>query len=52
MISHQHKCIFIHIPKCAGTSIEFFFKHNAAALGHKKEEGLEFKMRGEYLWIL
>jgi hypothetical protein len=27
MISHKHKCIFIHIPKCAGTSIE-------AALGH------------------
>lgn len=27
MISHTHKCIFIHIPKCAGTSIE-------KALGH------------------
>ncbi|PZX09855.1 sulfotransferase family 2 domain-containing protein [Celeribacter halophilus] len=27
MISHRHKCIFIHIPKCAGTSIE-------AVLGH------------------
>jgi len=27
MISHKHRCIFIHIPKCAGTSIE-------AALGH------------------
>ena len=24
MISHQHKCIFIHIPKCAGTSIKYF----------------------------
>lgn len=27
MISHEYKCIFIHIPKCAGTSIE-------SALGH------------------
>ena len=25
MISHEHKCIFIHIPKCAGSSIERFF---------------------------
>jgi len=27
VISHRYRCIFIHIPKCAGTSIE-------AALGH------------------
>lgn len=26
MISHKHKFIFIHIPKCAGSSIEMFFK--------------------------
>ncbi|WP_179376474.1 sulfotransferase family 2 domain-containing protein [Winogradskyella wichelsiae] len=25
MISHKHKCIFIHIPKCAGSSIESAF---------------------------
>ena len=25
MISHKHKCIFIHIPKTAGTSINSFF---------------------------
>ena len=25
MISHKHKVIFIHIPKCAGTSINTFF---------------------------
>ena len=24
MISHKHKCIFIHIPKCAGTSVKYF----------------------------
>ncbi|MEW5828785.1 MAG: sulfotransferase family 2 domain-containing protein [Chloroflexota bacterium] len=27
MVSHEYRCIFIHIPKCAGTSIE-------NALGH------------------
>lgn len=30
MISHKYKCIFVHIPKCAGTSIE-------VALGHHQD---------------
>jgi hypothetical protein len=25
MISHEHKCIFIHIPRTGGSSIEKFF---------------------------
>lgn len=27
MISHKYKCIFIHIPKCAGTSVEYKLEH-------------------------
>jgi len=27
MISHKYQCIFIHIPKCAGTSIESVMGH-------------------------
>lgn len=30
MISHPHKTIFIHIPKCAGQSIETAFLHDLA----------------------
>ena len=25
MLSHKYKCIFIHIPKCAGTTVEQYF---------------------------
>jgi len=52
MISHKHKCIFIHIPKAAGTSIENYFlndlnldikDHHALILG--KRNNLRVKPR-------
>jgi hypothetical protein len=29
MISHKRKCVFVHIPKCAGQSIESVFVNDA-----------------------
>lgn len=28
MISHHHKCVFVHIPKCGGQSVETAFLHD------------------------
>lgn len=28
MISHNHRCVFVHIPKCAGQSIDHVFLNN------------------------
>ncbi|MFO7031943.1 hypothetical protein B9T07_18710 [Limnospira fusiformis CCALA 023] len=49
MISHEKKCIFIHIPKCAGTSMMEFLRKNAGALGYVKQPGLPYTMRTEGL---
>ena len=40
MISHEYKCIFIHIPKCAGTSIEKALGHFN---GHTGREGQDHR---------
>jgi hypothetical protein len=40
MISHKHKTIFVHIPKCAGTSIEMMFLKNL---------GLDYEQRAPLL---
>lgn len=38
MISHKYKCIFIHIPRCAGTSIEL-------AINGKPNNGSNFSFK-------
>jgi hypothetical protein len=40
VISHQDKCVFVHIPKCAGQSIEMFFLRRA---------GLDWSTRAPFL---
>src|SRR5690606_22093362 len=37
MISHKHKCIFIHIPKTAGMSVEQCFLNSLNLKFHKGE---------------
>ena len=41
-ICHEKKIIFVHIPKCAGSSIEYFFKKNNLRLDFV-EEKIDFK---------
>lgn len=46
MISHKHKCIFIHIAKCAGSSIESAFGidvHDNSENNHKNLFGWDSK---------
>ncbi|MFU8833061.1 MAG: sulfotransferase family 2 domain-containing protein, partial [Wenzhouxiangella sp.] len=38
MISHRYKVIFIHVPKCAGTSIEHAFAHDEGIQGRGTQD--------------
>lgn len=44
MISHQFKCIFIHIPKCAGTSFEEALGHFTGHEGRKGQDHRSVRM--------
>ena len=49
IISHNHNVLFIHVPKCGGTSMEFYLREHASALGHLPEPGLDLTLRREGL---
>src|SRR5215510_9726425 len=44
MISNEYKCIFIHIPKCAGTSIESALGHNLHYTGREAQDHRTIRM--------
>ena len=44
MISHKHKCIFVHIPKCAGTSIEKSLGHFEDYAGRDQQDHSSIRM--------
>lgn len=51
MISHKHKCIFIHIAKCAGTSIEHAFGVNVKNFIAEENEFLFGWDKSNNLWL-
>ncbi|MFT5542459.1 MAG: hypothetical protein ACI97K_002331 [Glaciecola sp.] len=44
MVSHKYKCIFIHIPKCAGTSIEKALDHFDGKLSRGRQDHRSVRM--------
>ena len=44
MISHEYQCIFIHIPKCAGTSIETALGHFDRYSGRGRQDHRSIRM--------
>lgn len=52
LISHSHRCIFIHIPKCAGTSIEDALGHFAGYTGRGAQDHRSLRVIEEPLPLL
>jgi chondroitin 4-sulfotransferase 11 len=54
MISHDHQCIFTHVPKTAGKSIRYLFglpefKHQYKADGRNVEHGFGHRRLSEFV---
>ena len=48
MISHKHKCIYVHVPRTGGTSVEKFFKDGTRRGHHLLHSYEEYLGIGKY----
>ncbi len=52
MLSHLYQCLFIHIPKCGGTTVEKYFYHYAGGYDPHKTRRLPVMRHGGLTQIL
>jgi hypothetical protein len=52
VISHKHKCIFLHVPKTGGTSVEAALGHTDNHVGRGGQDHRALRMLQNPLWDL